>query len=80
MRLQVKSDIRKYRLFFFQAKGCTKLVELTIDTGTNRPITSRLRLLAPLKIEEVRLQVQEMLHEHIIEPSASPWSSAVVLV
>ena len=61
-------------------KKCTTLVEHTIETGTNSPITSHLSRLASCKKTEVYLQAQEMLSVDIVETSAIPWSSAVVLV
>ena len=60
--------------------GCTGLAEHSIDTGSARPIRQTLRRQPFAHIETIDKQVSEMLKSGIIEPSASPWVSNVVIV
>jgi len=50
-----------------------------IDTGDSQPISTRPRRTAPGERRVIAEQVSQMLQDGIIEPSNSPWSSAVVL-
>jgi hypothetical protein len=60
--------------------GCTDLVKHRIDTGEAAPIRQPPRRLPLAKREEAERAIQEMLEHGVIEPSASPWSSPIVLV
>jgi hypothetical protein len=60
--------------------GRTKLIPHTIDTGNNRPVRQQLRRHPRAHLEFIDQEVQKMLDHNIIEESASPWSSNVVLV
>ena len=52
----------------------------TINTGDAPPIRQPVRRLPLAKREEAERAVQEMREQDVIEPSASPWSSPIVLV
>ncbi len=60
--------------------GLTHLVEHHIDTGGAKPIRVRPRRLPWVKQEAADQEVQAMLQAGVIEPSNSPWSSAIVMV
>ncbi|KAJ8404576.1 hypothetical protein AAFF_G00334390 [Aldrovandia affinis] len=60
--------------------GRTHLVHHQIDTGDARPIRSPPRRLPMAYREAAECAIDEMQHASIIEPSASPWASGVVMV
>ena len=60
--------------------GCTDLVKHHIDTGQAGPIRQPPRRLPLTKRQEADKAVQEMQGRDVIDPSASPWSSPIVLV
>jgi len=60
--------------------GRTPLVEYRIDTVEHRPIRQPLRRHPFKHLETIDKQVTEMEEHGIIEPTASPWASNVVLV
>ena len=60
--------------------GHTDAVEHTIDTGDSPPVRCAPRRMAPQKIKQEDVCVDEMLSGGQIEPSNSPWSAPVVLV
>jgi len=58
--------------------GWTDLVTHTIDTGDAKPIRQQLRRHPPA--HQVKIDRQsDLLTQGVIEPTASPWSSNVVL-
>jgi hypothetical protein len=80
----LKPVLRKYQHLFYQegstAIGCTRKIQHQINTGDALPIRK-----APYRIPHALKQVvdehiDDMLNKGIIEPSASPWSSSIVLV
>lgn len=60
--------------------GRTNKVKHHIDVGGHAPIRQPPRRLPMGQAEEAERMVQEMYRQGVIEPSASPWSSPVVLV
>ena len=60
--------------------GKTELVKHQIDTGDRRPIRQPARRLPIAKQEIEEREVKDMLERGVIEPSASPWASPIVLV
>ena len=62
--------------------GCTDATEHIIELlpEQDEPFKERFRRIAPHKVEEVRQHIQEMLDGGAIQPSQSPWCTAVVLV
>ena len=60
-------------------KGCTTAVKHAIPT-TGPPIHQPVRRLPEVLKDTVRTEVPHMLENDIIKPSASPWSSPVVMV
>lgn len=60
--------------------GLTHLVEHVINTGDTRPIKVCPRQPPLAQQEAVDKELNEMLRMGIIEPSDSPWASAVVMV
>ena len=60
--------------------GGTKLVMHKIDTGDAPPVSRKPYKCSPEAQREITRQVNQMLEADIIEPSVSPWKSAVILV
>jgi len=60
--------------------GRTGLYRHQVDTGDARPIKQPPRRFPPAKRQAADEELQRMLDLGIIRPSASPWSSPVVLV
>ena len=58
----------------------TNLVEHKVLTGNNLPTKEKLRRILHAWEREVNEEVDEMLQNGIIRPSASPWNSPVLLV
>ena len=63
-----------------ESLGCCKMVEHSIPTGDARPIKQLPRRRAWRERDLIRVEVDEMLNQGVIEPAQSPWSSPVVLV
>ena len=58
----------------------TTRVQHHIDTGDHRPIKQLPRRIPHFLKSEVACHIQEMLDNHVIVPSHSPWASLIVLV
>ena len=60
--------------------GRTDKIHHRIDTGTAQPIRQPVRRISPHRREEVKVLLEQMLANGVVEPSSSPWASPVVLV
>ena len=60
--------------------GCTAVVQHSIVTGDAPPIKQPNRPIPVARQHEVHKLLDEMLQKDVIQPSASPWASPVVLV
>ena len=60
--------------------GRTTLAKHRIDTGGHPPIRQALRRQPLAHLNEIDRQLNDMLRQGIVEPSASPWSSNIVIV
>ena len=82
-RSKAETLIRQYADIFSAGEfdlGCTPLMEHRIDTGNARPLRQGLRRHPQAHLEIIDAQVDKMLEAGIIEESASPWASNIVLV
>ena len=61
-------------------RGEAKGVEHVIDTADSQPISQIPRRVPFALREEISRMVQEMLESEVIQESASPWASPVVIV
>ena len=61
-------------------RGETDLTEVHINTGDAVPKKQPVRRVPFAVRQEVAKQLQKMLRDGIIQPSSSPWASAIVLV
>ena len=61
-------------------RGETSLTEMTIETGDASPKKQPVRRVPFTLRQELAKQLQKMQEEGVIQPSNSPWSSAMVLV
>ena len=78
-RKQVTALLIRYQDVFSKGDGDlgrTNLVKHSIDTGDSKPVRQPYRRLPQSQQEEAGKQVQEMLPQGIITPSASPWARA----
>ena len=60
--------------------GRTDRLRHSIHTGGVAPVRQPVRRVPPHRREEVRKLLNEMLERGVVEPSASPWASPIVLV
>ena len=60
--------------------GRTSKIKHRINTGQNQPIRQQARRIPPAKRDEVQSLLDQMLEKEVIQRSASPWASPVVLV
>ena len=60
--------------------GRTSKLRHKIDTGQASPIRQRVRRPQACQREEARRLLQDMLSQQVIQESASPWASPIVLV
>ena len=60
--------------------GNTQLTKHRINAGDHRPIKIPPRRLPSAKLDEAEMMVDDMAKQGLIEKSAHPWSSALVLV
>lgn len=58
----------------------TPLVHHRIDTGSAEPVKQRYYPVSPIVQSEIHKELDTMLHDGIVEPSCSPWSSPILLV
>ena len=65
---------------FNDGVGHTSVLSHHINTGNSAPIRQHPRRLAYHYRGEVDQQVKDMLQQGVVQPSASPWASPVVLV
>jgi len=82
-RDQAKKLLQENEAIFSKGEydiGRRPVVEYRIDTGEHRPIRQPLRRHLFKHLETIDKQVAEMEEHGIIEPTASPWASNVVLV
>ncbi|PIK46224.1 Retrovirus-related Pol polyprotein from transposon [Apostichopus japonicus] len=60
--------------------GYTTLVQHKLDTGSARPVKQSARRVPVQLRDQERELLKQMLDTGVIEPSASPWASPIVLV
>ena len=60
--------------------GCTGMVKHHINTEDHHPIKQPMRRTPFIQREQIAEMVQRMEQQGIVKPSASPWSSPIVLV
>ena len=74
------STLSKYLDVFDNKLGHTSVVTHSIDTGDSPPICQRPRRMPYAYRQDAQSQIEEMLEQKVIKPSASPWASPIVLV
>ena len=57
-----------------------KLKGLLIDTKDEKPVKIPPRRVPLAQLKDVETEIQKMLANDIIQPSHSPWSTAIVVV
>lgn len=79
-RHEVNSLLKEFTHIFEKHGEPTPYAEHKIDTGTHIPISVKPYRLSPIRQQQLRVKLDEMLEADIIEESESPWSAPVVLV
>ena len=81
------SNIVKWKIYFSVFKkvfgdtpSCTTCCYHDVDVGTSPSIKQHPYRTNPIKLEQMRKEIDYMLENHIIEPSNSDWSSPSILV
>ena len=81
---KVKELVSKFKDVFAepgQEVGQTNLIQFDIELVKNaKPHKSRVRPLNPAQRNDLRRQLDQWLEQGVIEPSISPWGSALVPV
>ena len=80
---EVTKPLTKYQASFSKSGSDlsrTGIMKPMIPTGDASPIKQPLRRLPEHMHEEVNTQIDDMLHEDVIPPSSSPWSSGILMV
>ena len=77
---QLDETLHKFPTVLCDSPGKTEAATLSILTGDALPISNRPYRIPPKWCEEVKAQLDQLLFLGIIEPSESPWSSAVITV
>ena len=81
--LQVANLLKKHASTFSNSDtdiGRTGIIRHKIDTGDAHPIKQPLRRMPFHMQGEADKQIETMLQNNIIKPSASPWASGIVMV
>ena len=80
---QLREFLAQYHMVFSLQdgeRGETGLVTMSIDTGDASPCRQPPRRMPFVVRQEVTKQLRDMQKNGVIQPSASPWSSPVVMV
>ena len=75
--------LTRYRDIFMtpgSEPGRTDKLTHSIDTGQSRPVRQAVRRVSPSQRQEIKELLDDMLDKNVIQPSASPWASPIVLV
>ena len=82
-RCTVEELLRSYEDVFSKGEfdvGCTHLISHRIDTGQHRPVRQPLRRHPTAYLQAIDEYVERLQENNIIEPSAGPWASNIVVV
>ena len=79
-RTELEQLLADFKSIMGNTPGKTDITEHGIQTGTVRPVRLPPYRLPHAYKEQVREQLDEMLKDGVIEPSASEWSAPIVLV
>ena len=79
-QVDMKQLFLKFHRVFSDVPSVTTCSYHDVDVGKATPIRQHPYRMNPIKLEQMRKEVDYMLQHHIIEPSDSEWSSPCVLV
>ncbi|CAM5129251.1 unnamed protein product [Natator depressus] len=77
---EVRGVLHPYRQLFSNQPGCTNLTVHRVQTGSHPPIRCSPFRVTGKTAQDLEREVRDMLALGVIQPSASPWASPVVLV
>ena len=69
-----------FRKVFGDMPSHTKCCCHDVDVGGSTPVKWHSYRMNPIKLEQMRKEIDYMLQNHIIEPNSSEWSSPGILV
>ena len=72
--------LKEFQQVFGDVPKCTTCIYHNVDVGEASPIKQRPYRINPIKLDQMRKEIEYMLKNKIIEPSSSSWSSPYVLV
>uniref|UniRef100_A0A3B1KDF6 Gypsy retrotransposon integrase-like protein 1 n=1 Tax=Astyanax mexicanus TaxID=7994 RepID=A0A3B1KDF6_ASTMX len=79
-RQELKECLARHRSVFSESPGRTQVIHHRIPTEPGKIVRQRPYRLPEARRKAVEEEVRKMLQLQVIEPSASPWSSPIVLV
>ena len=79
-RMEMGQLLKEFQQVFGDVPKCTTCICHDVDVGEASPIKQHPYQVNPMKLEQMRKEVDYMLKNKIIEPSSSSWSSPCVLV
>ena len=79
-RMEMGQFLKEFQQVFGDVPKCTTCIYHDVDVGETSPIKQHPYRVNPMKLEQMRKEVDYMLKNKIIEPSRSSWSSHCVLV
>lgn len=79
-RRQLNDLLQQHQSVFAESGSPTTVLEHRINIGDNQPVATSPYRLPPLKRQQLKIELDEMLRQHIIEESDSPFASPVVMI
>ncbi|CAF4687014.1 unnamed protein product, partial [Rotaria socialis] len=76
---QLRNLLLKYSTCFNDKTGRTSITRHYINTGNSKPIKLRPYRVSPARQSIISNQIQQMLHDGIIEPANGPYAAPVTL-
>ena len=76
----LKKLLREFAVLFPDVPGKTTITVHDVDVGDTPPIKQHPYRVNPVKLKFIRNEIDYMIHNGIIEPNQSQWSSPCVLV
>ncbi len=77
---ELKNLIFEFEHLFPDTPTRTDMIEHDIDIGEASPVKQHAYRCNPIRLEQLKSELEYMLENDIIQPSMSPWSSPCILV
>ena len=79
-RKELVALLEEFKILFPDTPGRTTAIQHDVDVGDDTPCKQHPYRMNPSRLQHLTKEVEYMLHNGIIEPSSSEWSSPCVLV